>query len=559
LTNILSDVILYIEYIESMVIIVDNKNKKVKLYGTIVGVFLFVLLILGFSYAYLSWISDPVSIVGNTECFNVNFTKGSNISSSNIKLYDESIIIDNNIITMKSDMTYTNFSVNLKDECDIDAYLIVNLTVNSLDDTFISGSNNGAFKYVIAEYPTGTDISNVDGLGLSIVRKGIINSTGKREVMQVKLPMDGTNKNYVIIFYIDGDLVDNTAVDHSFSASLETIASQGKVTGVNYVSNLFTPDSTVTNFGVDYKYDTTDYLMEDIAGNIRYYGATPKNYIYFNCSDYSDQSSSTCEVWRIIGVFDGKLKLIRGSDLGGYSWDTSASDVNSGYSINEWSQADLMKLLNPGYENNQDLDTNGNTITVNNSLYWTGAQAASSGTCYNDSSNRTITCDFRSTGLKNDKTRNLISEHTYYLGGTYGMAIDSRLSYVIERGQAVHPNPSDGVTRTTEWPGKIAFAYPSDYGYAADLSQCQQYLSAYDNSTCTSNNWMKSLCSGYYWLLTPDSTSEVPVWTVNSSGAVNMRLAFYASGVLPVLYLNSDVSIGVGDGSSNTPYQLVVY
>jgi len=218
-----------------------------------------------------------------------------------------------------------------------------------------------------------------------------------------------------------------------------------------------------------------------------------------------------------------------------------------------------MKLLNPGYENNQDLDTNGNTITVNNSLYWTGAQAASSGTCYNDSSNRTITCDFRSTGLKNDKTRNLISEHTYYLGGTYGMAIDSRLSYVIERGQAVYPNPSDGVTRTLSWPGKIALPNPSDYGYASDLSQCRQNLIGYDDDTCTSNNWMKSLCSGYYWLLTPHSTNAFVVWNVFFSGNVTTYYAYTAAGVLPVLYLNSDVSIGAGDGSSNTPYQLVVH
>ena len=48
--------------------------------------------------------------------------------------------------------------------------------------------------------------------------------------------------------------------------------------------------------------------MKDTAGDIRYYGAAPNNYIYFNCSDYSNQSSSTCETWRIIGVFDGKVK-----------------------------------------------------------------------------------------------------------------------------------------------------------------------------------------------------------------------------------------------------------
>ena len=73
---------------------------------------------------------------------------------------------------------------------------------------------------------------------------------------------------------------------------------------------------TVTNNGVDYQYNTVNSLMDDNYGNIRYYGANPNNYVYFNCDDYSNQSSSTCEVWKIIGVFNNgnlthQIKIIR--------------------------------------------------------------------------------------------------------------------------------------------------------------------------------------------------------------------------------------------------------
>ena len=51
-------------------------------------------------------------------------------------------------------------------------------------------------------------------------------------------------------------------------------------------------------------------------GNIRYYGASPNNYIYFNCDDYSNQTSRTCETWRIIGIFDGKVKILREDTIG---------------------------------------------------------------------------------------------------------------------------------------------------------------------------------------------------------------------------------------------------
>lgn len=87
------------------------------------------------------------------------------------------------------------------------------------------------------------------------------------------------------------------------------------------------------------------------AGNIRYYGKSSNNYIYFNCSDYNNQNDTTCEKWRIIGIVDGKIKIMRNEIIGKYSLNSSDSTVNEGYGANDWSNADIMKLLNSGYEN----------------------------------------------------------------------------------------------------------------------------------------------------------------------------------------------------------------
>ena len=280
------------------------------------------------------------------------------------------------------------------------------------------------------------------------------------------------------------------------------------------------------------------------AGNIRYYGASPNNYIYFNCSDYKNQTSSTCETWRIIGVFDGKVKIMRGSQIGTYSWDTSDSGTNSGNGVNEWSQADLMKLLNGGYE----------TETVGGSLYWN----AKSGTCYNDSKNATTACNFTSTGLKNDTTRNMIAETTYYTRGYSDNSIYVDAMYDKER---VSGTVITGVTptRTLTCTGKIAIPYPSDYGYAADLSLCQQQLSSYSDATCTANNWMKEIVApNYGWLLTPSSGSADSAWGVYSSGDVYRYNAYNAFGVAPVLSMTSDLGIVAGTGTSSNPYQLYV-
>ena len=283
--------------------------------------------------------------------------------------------------------------------------------------------------------------------------------------------------------------------------------------------------------------------MKDVGGNIRYYGATANNYIYFNCSDYSNQSSSTCETWRIIGVFDGKVKLIRGSQIGTYSFDnkdtTTGAESNNGK--NDWTDARLMKLLNPGYESE----------TTGGSLYYN----AGSGNCYAGQNNATKACDFTSIGLKNDTTRNMISDNNYSLLGRNSASAYSDQMYEYER------STGDAFTgRPISWTGKIALAYPSDYGYAADLGKCTKKLVDYFNSTCTANNWMKSIiASNIGWLLTPCSGYSYYELYVTSIGGVNYGSSVYtANAVTPVLFLNSDASVKSGTGTSTDPYQIKV-
>ena len=324
-----------------------------------------------------------------------------------------------------------------------------------------------------------------------------------------------------------------------------------------YNSNKST--TPVKNNNVDYYYAPSESLMQDKAGNIRYYGANPSNYIYFNCDDYSNQTSSTCEVWRIIGVFDGKVKIMRGSSIGYYSWDTSASTVNSGYGYNQWvpteyydRTADLMKLLNPGYSDNTDLNSRGRSIKVNNSLYYDGQ----SGTCYSGSRNSTTTCNFTSTGIKNDQTRNLISETLYYLGGYTSSSIYSDQMYTYERGTSTGAN---NPYASPTWTGKIGLLYPSDYGYSVDFSKCTKTLNNYSDTSCTNNTWIKSISNS--WLLTPYSGNSYSAWCINYSSeiAANDFSTYNASKIFPVLHLDPKINIDeTTTGTSANPYKLIV-
>ena len=274
--------------------------------------------------------------------------------------------------------------------------------------------------------------------------------------------------------------------------------------------------------------DTTQIATDDPDSNIRYIGANPNNYVYFNCSDYSNQSDSTCEKWRIIGVFknmtkeDGSkedlVKIIRDDSLGNIAWASS--------NVNDWSIASLQTTLNGTYYNG---------------TYATGA-------------------------FKNDSTRNAIESVVWNLGGTanYQSSSNGLAShfYGYERGTTVYSG------RPTTWTGKIALMYPSDYGYATaggttiNRASClAKELYNWDGSgvsDCKNNDYLFK--SAYtQWTLAPYSSRSGGAFDVIAGGSVVYNSVNNTFGVRPAAYLKSSISLSsVGDGSSTSPYQLKV-
>ena len=428
-----------------------------------------------------------------------------------------------------------------------DIYGKIELTVNTIGTNL---SNSPALKYAV--------VNNGN-----VLKEGSLKGTtsGSKVTILKNLYLEQTKQIYTVYVWLDNSEELGNISNESLSISVDCTASlQKEPTAADTIISLYTSAAkvTATNNSITYNTAPSVSLMNDRlggtttdldGGNIRYYGANPNNYIYFNCSDYSNQTSSTCETWRIIGVFDGKLKLIRGSQIGKYSWDNknTSTGAENNYGKNDWTTARLMKLLNPS--NYYKVDSNDNNL--GQSLYYNSA----SGKCYSGQNNATVDCDFTSTGIKNAETRNMIAETTYNLGGWNSNSVYSNQIYEYERGTTVYSG------RPTTWKGKIALAYPSDYGYAADLNQCKdKTLYDYDNSTCTSNNWMKAILgtSSHGWLLTPRSGGSYNAWNVYSGGYVGSTyLAYYAIGAVPVLSLSSELGIeSGGDGSSSKPYKL---
>ena len=440
-------------------------------------------------------------------------------------------------LTTKTTNNGDYYTINLTDSN------IVSLAANEEKTVIyqINNTNNGTVSYGVAY-----NNSNVAVKVYSDSKDKVTGTIGANDNKYVKLHLKNKTSSNTTVeittvmgYENGGNLIvpsDSTLVTKTYTNSFA-----GYITEL-YDNSIKTP---VTNNSITYQYDTTNNLMQDIAGNTRYYGASPKNYIYFNCDSYP---STNCELWRIIGVFDGKVKLIRNESIGKYSWNNknTTTGAETAYGKNDWTTARLMKLLNPSTYYTTDTNDNGK----GQSLYWN----ATSGTCYSGQNNATISCNFTSTGIK-DTTRNMIAETTWNLGGWNTSNIYSNVMYEKERGTTVYSG------RSTTWAGKIALAYPSDYGYATDLSKCFQALHNYDDNTCKSNDWMYSIITNsgndYGWLLFPHKNYAYSVLRVSVSGyARNYGYASAMEGVVPVLYLNSNQSIAGGDGSQNNPYQL---
>ncbi len=264
-------------------------------------------------------------------------------------------------------------------------------------------------------------------------------------------------------------------------------------------------------------------LVVDDYDNIRYIGADPANYIYFNCDDYNNPTAETCEKWRIIGSFKDiedsegqtteRVKIMRDEFVStSIAWDERDNESPYPYGSNNWATATLNTYLNGEYYNS----------------------------------------------LKNDTTKNLIDSVVWNLGGssTYN-DVTAKMFYERERGTTVYgSNP-------TTWTGKIALIYPSDYGYATSggsttsretcLNKELYNWNSPSFSDCKNNDYIFD-SSTSQWTLAHLSSNSNNAFRVSSYGFARNSLAYSGYGVRPVLYLESSALIISGDGSEASPF-----
>ena len=227
-----------------------------------------------------------------------------------------------------------------------------------------------------------------------------------------------------------------------------------------------------------------------------------------------------------------------------------------------------MMMLNPtsylksGYTNSNGIISSGSQqLYAQMGSYYNGTTGCQPTNITVNTSFNCTRVDFTQTGLKNDMTRNAIEEVVWNLGGssTYSNVI-TKTFYSSERGNVAYSG------HATKWLGKVGMIYPSDYGYAtsggttgrsACLTKELYNWNASGFTDCENNNYLFK--SGkWYWTLTSNNELASSVFRVGPTGFVGRYRAQVAGGTYPTVYLKTDISVGMGDGSQQNPYQLEI-
>ena len=265
-------------------------------------------------------------------------------------------------------------------------------------------------------------------------------------------------------------------------------------------------------------------ILDANDNSYRYAGSseTTNNFVCFGYES-TDGTCPTDYLYRIIGVFDNQVKLIKydyaNSNLLGTDGDYVFSDSPDA----SYYKGSLISI---------DIYNWNNTRTN----VW--------------SASRLNTTNLNTNYLNNIGTKwsNKITTHTWKVGGNTYSNIYSATPPNAYKNEITSP------AENTTYDAKVGLMYVSDYGYAAASSAWTTKLSSYSSSSVTSVNWMYM---GYFeWTMARYSDDSKRALNVDKDGDLNYTLVYYSDAVRPCFYLNTDVTYVSGEGTISSPILL---
>ena len=279
-------------------------------------------------------------------------------------------------------------------------------------------------------------------------------------------------------------------------------------------NNLYLHDSTLENGAGDNSY--------------RYAGSsdTTNNFVCFGY-DSTDGTCPTDYLYRIIGVFDSQVKLIK------YDYaNSNLLGTDGDYSTNTFSKSGL--------------STYKGELTTINRYYW---NHKNTGNVWSASRLNTVNLNTNYLNNIGANWSNKIAMHTWKVGGNTFANIASVTAPNTYTNEITFP------AENTTYDAQIGLMYVSDYGYAASSSSWSTALSSYNNANVTANNWM--YMGLFEWTMVRGLDKSLFAFFVGNDGFVNCTNAFNEFiAVRPVLYLTSETAYKSGSGTIFSPILL---
>jgi len=464
-----------------------SKNTRVIILS-ILAVLIVVVLSIGITTAFMK----PVEQGGN-------LTEISLSSCAKIKLTGTSSVNLSNSYPMSRNkgLQTTPYSFNVTSYCD--SYVgfnlyIATLNTNTLTDENIhyilteKGSKTAVVEGILSSATDGSsDFSDTDKTELNTGLKGTYSKIYK--IHNTTVALKG-NKQYDLYLFVDESST-NTSMNKTFKAGVavkaydrernlaEYVISQ--YTGTQGENNIYYHDSSLANGAGDNSY--------------RYAGASDSvnNYI---CLGSDEATCPDANLFRIIGVFGDKTKVIRAKSVGDKQWHTSAD--------NTWSSSSLNTYLNGEY--------------------------------------------LTSLGTLADK----IATTTWKVGGgSWSNIVESvpKTAYQYEVGSSAS---------TTTYDAKIGLMYVTDYYYSASPSAWT--LVGFDNDAtkdyraAKTTNWL--YLGSYEWTISRFSDTAITAFGVSSTGFVSGYDVTNSYVVRPSFNLLSSTTYVSGSGSMSDPVRV---
>ena len=357
--------------------------------------------------------------------------------------------------------------------------------------------------------PSGDEVTSIEGLtygtfnGVSgfdvTTKKGLFNIANSYEITSNSSTSYTTQQWNITLTYLNLSIDQSTNFGNSMDVNVYITKNEKKPTLAEVCSSEQTLSSCIV--AMDGKDDTlyhhTSSLANGAGDNSYRYAGTSESVNNYICLGSDAATCPDANLFRIIGVFGDKTKVIRAKSVGDQKWHTSQ--------VNTWSSSSLNTYLNGTY--------------------------------------------LTSLGTLADK----IATTTWKVGGN----TSANISSVVPA--TAYKNEVGSSASTTTVDKKIGLMYVSDYYYSASPSAWT--LVGYNSSdatkdyrAATSTNWL--YLGSYEWTISRNSGTTDDAFFVYSPGYVYNNLVTFSCAVRPSFNLESSVKYVSGSGSMSDPVRV---